>query len=406
MTDLPAAPGSPKWGSSTKMVVGFTVVAFVAGLLIYFRQIIGPLLIAFILSFLLHPLANRLKSLLNVSWRTAVNLIYLLLVILLGILFTLTGLAIIQQGQNLISFIERFAIELPDLVETIPTQIYTIGRFEIDFSQFDLAALAERLLATLQPLLGQAGSLLSKFATSAITTLGWGLFVLLVSYFLLSESGTLTGNLVNIDIPGYNEDLRRLGRQLGIIWDAFLRGQLVISILVVISYYILLNILGTRSSLAIALMAGLARFVPYVGPLTVWTITAIVAFVQPSNYFGLEPFFYALLVLVACLILDQIYDNLVSPRILGHSLGVHPAGVLIAAIVVAQLIGILGLVLAAPMLATLNLVGRYVLRKLFDQDPWPESEPSRQPIKIPWGRFLGRLRAWWRRFTSKPKINR
>ena len=392
---------SPNWGPSTKLVVGLSVVAFAAALLIYFRQIIGPLVLAFILAYVFFPLVSRLKEWLHISWRTAVNIIYLLLIIILGGLSTLTGLAVVQQIQSLISFVEGFVNDLPELVESLTTQEYTIGPIPIDFSQFDLTALAEQLLQSLQPLLGQAGSIVTQVAASAATSVGWGLFVLLISYFLLSESGRFPGSLVRIDIPGYNNDIHRLGNQLGTVWNSFLRGQLILSFLIIISYYVLLNILGTRAALAISLMAGLARFIPYLGPLVTWIVTAIVAFVQTGNYFGLEPYQYALLVLVACLLLDQIFDNLIGPRILGETLGVHPAGVLIAAIIVARLIGIIGLILAAPTLATVNILGRYILRKMFDQEPWPETDETPAGGYVSWRQMYGRLNSWWGKFTEK-----
>ncbi|MEW5867882.1 MAG: AI-2E family transporter [Chloroflexota bacterium] len=398
-----AAPDeSPKWGSTTKMVVGLTVVALFAALLFQFRQIIGPLLLTFILAFLLHPVVNRLNALTpRLSWRTSVNLVYLVLVVLLGGSFTITGLAVIQQAQSLVSFVDRFVKDLPALLADLSGRVYAIGPFQFDLSQFDLAALANQLLGVVQPLLGQVGGLVSVLATSAASTLGWGLFVLLVSYFLLSESGRFPENPLQIEIPGYNADTRRLGHELAQTWNAFLRGQLVISLLVILSYSVLLTILGTRFTLAIAMLAGLARFVPWIGPLITWTVTALVAFFQTSNYFDLSPFRYAALVLIACLVLDQIFDNLIVPRLLGQTLGVHPAGVLIAAIVVTNLIGIVGLVLAAPVLATLNLLGRYVLRKMFDLPPWPEPEKESARIELPWVRLYRSLSAWWRKRQSK-----
>jgi predicted PurR-regulated permease PerM len=212
---------------------------------------------------------------------------------------------------------------------------------------------------------------------------------------------------VHIDIPGYSADIQRLARELFSTWDAFLRGQLVISLLVIISYYLLLTILGTRLTLVIALLAGAARFIPWVGPLITWTVTAIVAFLQADNYFGMGAVQYALLVVVLCLALDTIFDNLVVPRLMGRALGVHPAGVLIAAIIATNLIGIIGLVLAAPVLATLALLSRYVLRKMFDLDPWPESEQTLRPPpkELPWVRFGRRLQAQvrhiWRRLKGQ-----
>ena len=388
-------PKSPNWDSTTKMVIGLTIIALIAALLIYFRSIIGPLILAVILAFLLHPVAAWGSKYLNTSWRVSVNLIYLILVIMLGVLVTITGLAILQQTQSLVSFVERFISGLPGMVEDLSTKTYMVGPFQLDFTQLDLEAIAQQLLSIVQPLVGQAGSLVSKFATSAAGTFGWGLFVLLVSYFLLSESGQLRENLVHIEVPGYSADIQRLARELALTWDAFLRGQLIISILVILSYYILLTILGTRLTLAIALMAGAARFVPYIGPLVTWTVTAIVAFLQTSNYYGLEPFHYAVLVVALCFLLDQIFDNLVVPRFLGQTLGVHPAGVLIAAIIATNLIGIIGLVLAAPVLATLSLLARYIGRKMFDLDPWPEETPTRSSVTMPWARTRQRLVDSW-----------
>jgi predicted PurR-regulated permease PerM len=94
--------------------------------------------------------------------------------------------------------------------------------------------------------------------------------------------------------------------------------------------------------------------------------------------------------------MDQIYDNLVSPRIMGKSLGVHPAAVLVVAIIAFNLIGIIGLVLAAPALATVNLIGRYTARKMFDRDPWADFKEEVEPMGFHWVVRLYRyLSVWW-----------
>jgi predicted PurR-regulated permease PerM len=373
----------------------------VAALLIYFRTIIGPLLLAFILAYLFQPLAAWLTTTLHLPWRTSVNLIYLLTLILLVGLVTIAGLALIQQAQSLVIFIGNFIDNLPQLVNQLTTQTYTIGPFPLDFSQLDLEAAVQQLLGMVQPLVGQAGNIVARFAASAATLLGWTLFVLLISYFLLSESGQVRQNLVHIDIPGYNADSQRLIGELTRIWDAFLRGQLLISLLIVVSYYILLTILGTRLSLVIAIMAGLAAFIPYVGPLITWTVTVIISYLQVDNYFGLSSVNYALLVLVCCLILNQVFDSYITPRVMGHTLGVHPAGVLIAAIIATDLIGLVGLVLAAPVLATVMLMGRYIVRKMLDLNPWPVVETKPRPITPFWVRVARRSQAIWRWLRSR-----
>ena len=399
-TPMPPS-NSPTWGSTTKLVVGLTVVGIIAALLVQFRSIIGPLILAFILSYLIHPVADRFSKVARIPWRTSVNLLYLFLVIILGGLFTLTGFAVAQQLQSLIGLVQRFVADLPRIAADLSTRIYYLGPFELNFGQFDLQTITQQVLAAVQPLLGRVGTLVSTFAASAVVTLGWGFFVLVVSYFLLADGSQVSNEIFRVDIPGYNVDFRRLGRELREIWNAFLRGQLIIILLIILSYTVLMMILGVRYAIGIAILAGLARFVPYVGPLITWTVTWLVAFFQGGNYFGLQPLHYAILVVVCALVLDQIFDNLISPRFMGHTLGVHPAAVLVAAIIAANLIGIIGLVLAAPVLATINLVGRYVVRKMFDLDPWPEPEIEPEPVELPWVRGLNQLKTWWKTLQQR-----
>ncbi len=385
--ERPTQTESPKWGSTTKTVVGLAIVAIIAALLINFMDVIPPLLLAFILAFFIHPVAAWTCRVLHIGWRGAVNLIYLLLAVVLIALITLTGLAIVQQAQSLIGYIQNFIAGLPELVQSLSTRSYDFGPLHLNFAQIDLQSLVNQVLGIVQPVLGRAGSLLGVVATSAAAGIGWGIFILFVSYFLLSESGQIRENLLHFEIPGYNADIRKLIQKLTGIWDAFLRGQLLICLLVIIGYIILLSILGTRLALAIAFMAGLARFVPYLGPFVTWTVLAIVTFFQSGNYFGMEPLAYTVMVLAICILFDQFFDYIIAPRIIGQTLGLHPAGVLVAAIVAAKWLGIVGLVLAAPVLATLLLLGRYVGRKMFDQPPWPAQEEQPRKVELPWKRL-------------------
>jgi predicted PurR-regulated permease PerM len=388
---------SPQWSTNTKLVIGLTMVAIAAALLIYVRSIVGPLLLAFILSYALHPLVGRLTISTRLNWRMAVNLVYLVVLILVASLLAWAGVAIINQFQSLIRLVQNFIeVSLPTLAADLSTNVYNIGPFQLDLTQFDLLALSEQLLNIIQPVLGQAGALLSTFAASAAVTVGWLLFILVVSYFMLAESSRVPSNLLRVDFPGYDRDIRLLGAELQKIWNAFLRGQLIIFVLAIILTFTMLSVLGLRLALVIALIAGLGKFVPYLGPLIVLVVAGVVAFFQAGNIFGLLPWQYTVLVLVALVILDQSFDNLVTPRLLGRTLDLHPAAILVAALIAFNLIGIVGLVLAAPVLATVKLIGRYTLRKMFDLDPWLETGPPPPPFEFPWKRLRDYSIERWR----------
>lgn len=391
MSDTTSPPPSPVWNSGTKLIVGLTFVGILVALLIYFRSIIGPLLLAIILAYVLHPVAGFLHHKTRLNWRWAVNIVFVIFVLILLSILAVSGIAIVQQMQSLINVINTFTVGLPEFVEDISSRSYMIGPYQFGLSQTDLQSLTNQVLDTLQPVLGRFGSVLSSFAASALVTMGWILFVLVIAYFLLARTGEVTDEMINFDIPGYNDDIRRMNLEFRRIWNVFLRGQLIIFGLAIVLYSILLTTLGVRYALGIAIMAGVARFIPYVGPILVWIVTALVAFFQGSNYFGLETWIYVILVVGLCLILDAVLDNIVVPKFHGDTLGLHPAAVLVAALIAAQLIGFVGLVLAAPVLATMVLVSRYFLRKMLDQDPWPDSEFGSQKSNIPWNEFISRL---------------
>lgn len=393
---------SPPWSPTTKLIVGLTFTSLVAALLIYFRSFIGPLLLAIVLAYALHPLAAILSRATRLNWRWAVNIVFLVFVILLLGALTLSGLAIIQQMQSLFVIINTFTSNLPALVEEISGKTFTFGPFVFSLTQYDLQSLVNQLLGILQPLIGQFGLLISTFATSALSTLAWGGFVLVIAYFLLARTGEVTDEMIELDIPGYSDDIKHFTAEFRRIWNAFLRGQLIIFLLTIVVYSLLLTILGLRYSLGIAILAGVARFIPYIGPLIVWIITVLVALLQPSNYFGLQAWSYALIVLAACLLLDLALDNIVVPRFHGRALGLHPAAVLVAAIAAAQLLGIVGLVLAAPVLASIVLVLRYITRKMLDLDPWPANEiTSSTHVEFPWVDLYKRLNVWRTKFQRK-----
>jgi predicted PurR-regulated permease PerM len=374
MTDSVPVYPSPKWSPTAKTVVGLTIAGIILGTLIYFRSLIGPMMVAVILAYLLHPVADRIKKVTHISWRLIVTILYLLvLVILIGIL-TLSGLAIVNQSKNLIGVIQDFmTTDLSTIVNDISAQDFSIGPFELDMSKFDLNSLTQQLVQTLEPLLGRLGTSIGAVATSALGTIGMMLFIVLISYFLLMEAGQFPDTADFVHIPGYDADIRRLSAELGYLWNAFLRGQLLIISLTILVYTILMSGMGVRNWVfIIAILAGLARLVPYLGPTVTWTVTIIVTLVQGDNYFGLPPVFYAALVVAVALVVDQIFDNIVSPLIFGQALRIHPALLLLGALAAARLFGLIGLLLAAPVIATLKLVGSYTVRKMLDLDPWQE----------------------------------
>ena len=376
---------SPRWSPTTKLLVGLVGVAIVAFLFVRFTSLITPLLMVFILAYLFHPIATMISYWLRVSWKAAVNILYFVILILVIGSLAVGGVGLVAQVQSLIQLVQTIVADLPKYVEALSGQVFQIGPFRLDMRTIDLNAVSSQLLSFVQPLLGRTGNLVTAVAGGAAEIFGWTFFILIVSYFLMVESSGLQSDLIKVEVPGYNEDLRKLGSKLSTIWNSFLRGQIFIFAMATVIYIFVLSIFGVRYAIGIAFLAGLAKFLPYIGPAITWVVMALVTYFQRPTPFGMEPLTYMLMVVITTTIIDWVIDNLIVPRIMARSLRVHPAAVLVTALIAANLLGILGVVIAAPFLASIMLLGRYTMRKMLDLNPWPpgESVPA-QPISFEW----------------------
>ncbi len=372
----PRSSFSPRWTATTKLLVGLVVVGIMAFLLIRFTSLITPLLMVFILAYLFHPVASAIGRSLHISWKAAVNILYLVILLLILGSLTAGSVGLVAQVKSVIETVQTFVNNLPGYMRDISGRVFQVGPFTLDMRTIDINAVSQQLLSYIQPVLSRTGNLVTIVAGGAAEIFGWTFFVLIVSYFLMVESTGLQSDLIKFEIPGYNEDLRKLGSRLSAIWNSFLRGQIFIFGLATVVYILVLSVFGVQYAIGIAFMAGLAKFLPYIGPALTWIVMALVTYFQRPTPFGMQPLAYMLMVVISTTVIDWIIDNLIAPRIMARTLRVHPAAVLVTALVAANLLGILGVVIAAPFLASLMLLGRYIMRKMFDLNPWPQGEPA------------------------------
>jgi predicted PurR-regulated permease PerM len=395
--------GSPHWSTNTKLLAAATLLIIAGAAVVRFWHIITPLLVALIMAYLLHPVASFLRRRLGLPWVAAVTVIYVVTVTVVILLLGIGGFELAPQIESLIRLLETTLDELPSLIQNLSLAQITIGPFVLSAENLPLGDLSNQLVDAIRPLLGQTGSLIATVAGGAISTLGWVFFVMFVSYFLLIESGGISEQIVNVNVPGYEDDIQRMGTSLNRIWNRFLRGQIIIFLVAVAAYTVLLTVLGVRYAFGLALIAGLARFLPYIGPLMNWILLGLVTYFQAFKLFGLSPLAYTALVIGLAILLDQVLDNLVAPRLMSKALKVHPAAVLVAVLIAADLLGLIGVVIAAPILATVQLLGTYILRKLTDKDPFPpeEAPPPERSLRARLRLFFQQLRARLRRPTSR-----
>ncbi len=396
---------SPPWGLATKAIVAIITLLLVALVAYRFQSLIAQLVFAAILAYLLNPVINFIDERTSLKRNNVIVVAYLLAAA--GLIWALIALgvaafqeigALIEEAPTLIDRITDIFQEL-----TTRTEPIEIGQLHIDPINIPWDAITNQIIGMIEPLVSQSGQFVGQAATTVVGIIGNFFFIFVISIYIAIEipkMGEYVGDFAQT--PGYRQDAERITREFGGVWSSYLRGQVILGLIIFLVVWVGLSILGVQNALALGLLSGLLEFIPVLGPVIGAGAAVAVAFFQPQNYLGLLNWQFALAVLALMFLIQQLENNLLVPRIVGDALDLHPLVVMLAVFMGGSVAGILGAILAAPVTATLKLLGVYAWRKMFDLHPFPEPEEENPP---PGPIFSDRVRAFggkiWQRLSKK-----
>jgi predicted PurR-regulated permease PerM len=367
------------WSSQTKLVISIILFGLTVYLLYRFRVVLPPLILALILAYVLSPLVQIVEKRLGGKRTLATALIYLGLLAILIALLSIIIPPLVEQTTALNLDAQQFF----SAVESILDQ-----RFEVAGQVIDLDILYQQLVGYLpgvaEPIFGQT----LIFAFDVISSLVWVVFVVIVSFYLIKDGPSLREWLENFIPAPYRPDFVRLRREINIIWSAFFRGQIMLGLVVASIISIAGFIIGLPFALAIGVLGGILELVPSIGYIIWLIIASILAFTLGSNWMPIPNWAFSLLVIGLYLVFIQFDLNYLIPRIIGRRVQLPPLVVILGIVVGGVLAGVLGIFLAAPMIASARVIGRYIYANLTDQDPFPVQEDTTLPPPDP---------QWWRK---------
>lgn len=388
---------SPPWQTGTRLTIAGLLILLVGVLVYATRGVIAPLVIAFLLAYLLHPLVSRLENWTGMPRTVAVVLVYLLLILLIAGATTGVGLAIAQQVVGIAQDLSALIGQLPTFLRELSESSIQVGPWTVDLAQANLDPLINSLTSSIQPVVSRTGTIVASAVSTTASTVATLVLVLVMGYYLLRDFDHLGGSLLDLVPPEYREDVGRLLDETGRVWGSFLRGQLILGVVMGVGAALVYGAIGMRFALGLGLITGLMEFIPIFGPFIAGGVAVLLAVFQASNFWGLSPLGFVLLVLAIAVLIQQIENTILVPRILGHNLNLHPLIVLVAAISGGLLAGFLGILLAAPSVATMRLWLGYLYRKTVGLDTWPSPVIEASP-ETPTEGIWTRLRDWLPRF--------
>ncbi len=377
---------SPPWSQSTKIIV-IVIGIILLGLSIWaFQSILAIVLIAGIITYLLNPLISKITEHTFLGRTLSVILVYLGLAILIIIGLVAIGVAAFDQIINLITAVPEFIQGLAERFSNFTNRqdpIELAGSIVFTPQDIPWENIGDQVLGLIEPAARQSTQIVANFASSSVAVLGNTFFIFILSVYFAIEVPRLHVYVNQFtELPGLQKDTERLLQQIKFTWDSFLRGQLTLAIFIFFVDWAGLSILGVENALALGILGGLMEFVPTLGAIISTIAAVLVAFFQQDPSFGLTSFQFAGIVSVFMILVQQLENNLLVPKIVGDSLNLHPVIILVGVLIGASVGGILGAMLAAPIIASLMIIINYTWYKLYDMPPFAY-EKERRPLASP-----------------------
>jgi predicted PurR-regulated permease PerM len=357
----------------------------IAALLILYRVrgLLLPFVMAVILAYLVEPLVKLIHKRIRMPRILIIVLIYLVIIAFLVAIPVSAIPPIVGQVNLLIKNFPSYIFKIGVLVQELQDPIVITEDIVIPLDAWELdqafLTLSSNLLNIVQGLGGQTISIFSNVVGASLSTVGWVVVVLFLSFYLVKDYEQLFAGMLKLAPEDYHGDLIRLSKEMSLLWNAFLRGQLVLCLVVAGIVFAVAMVLGLPSALLLAVIAGLMEFFPTIGPVLAAIPAVIIGYIQyDSSWLGqiTGPFWFVVIIIVIYAVIYQTENYVLLPRIIGYRLRLHPVVVILGAIAGATVAGILGILLAAPFLASMRLIFSYIYCKLTDRPPFLEGEAA------------------------------
>jgi len=324
-----------------------TVGLVVFGLIYLLSPILSPFLVGALLAYLSDPLADRLEAR-GLSRTSSVVIVFL-------VLTAVVAIALLLLLPHLLTQVQLMVERVPRVIEVLNTELlpFVEANLGLELGRPDLKQVAAVLTQHWQTTGSIATTLISSVAQSGLAVVAWFANLLLipvVTFYLLRDWDLMMARIKEL-LPRNIEPVVSLwAGECDEVLGAFMKGQLVVMLVLGIIYALGLALLGVDLALLLGITAGLASIVPYLGVVVGVLSSAIAAYVQmqdPTILIGVALVFGV----------GQLLEGMVlTPKLVGDQIGLHPVAVIFAIMAGGQLFGFVGVLLALPVAAVIRVL--------------------------------------------------
>jgi len=403
------APAGNRWSTPTRYIMG--VFLFLAVLLVLYigRSAIPLVLAAALLALFVDPVIKFFIRRLRMKTGLAVGITYFFVVVVLFLVPLLAIPAILDAADFATNFDFRLTVEkLSDVIQSTSASLKAYPGLVSILTPVlgSIDTLLNNLLSTAQPgapaidlsldeltsRFGQALGIVADFLGPTISVLASIFFIFLLSLQITLTAGEVRNWYADLIPPSIGPELSQLIQQVRRAWTGFLRGQMLLMLVVGTITWLGGIALGLPQPFLLGVLAGLMELIPNIGPILAAIPAVLLALIFGSAHFALNNIIFALLVVGFYVLVQLLENQFLVPRIMGDAVDLPTLVVLIGTIAGAGAFGILGALLATPVIATGNLVFRYIYRKIQENPPAEAPSEDRPGFLEGFRSFLSRLR--------------
>jgi predicted PurR-regulated permease PerM len=322
------------------IALAFVVLNFASGLFTAFGDILLLFFLAWLLSFALLPLINAVARVPKLPQAGAVIVVYLAIVgVVLGL--------IIQLSSSLVTSISEFLRNAPTFEAQLTAVLADLqARLAAFGLSVDLVSQASQIVQNLRQFADSLIQPLQSVAVASIGVFGNILILVILSIYIAVDRGEIVAFLYRLVPPAYVPQARMLQASVSRSFGGFLRGQVLMGVLFAVFTGAVNIAFGLPYAAVTTVAAGLLQMVPFFGPFVSWAPPVLVAVLIPNGP--------VLPVLILMAIAWFVTMNIVQPRLMADSVGIHPIVVLGSVVVGLRVAGIAGAIFGIPIAAVIS----------------------------------------------------
>ena len=333
-------------------------VALVGWVLYLLAPVLTPFVAAALLAYMGDPLADRLQRL-KMPRTVAVFTVFLITFLVLALLIVLVGPLIKTQVGALFQALPDIArqveqVWLPTVMEWLNVEAgddVGIGAFLARYSDMVGSWSGKVLLSVTKSGGALAAAVLSLFLIPILT------------FYLLRDWDSILLHFGALVPESQRDTVFQLARETDDVLSAFLRGQLLVMAALATIYSLGLGLVGLKFAIAIGVVSGLVSFVPYLGFVFGILLAGLTVALEP------DPLWQLVGVLVTFTLAQFIEGSVLTPKLVGDRIGLHPVIIIFAVAAGGQLFGFFGILLALPAAAVLSVLVRFAYNRYLKEHP-------------------------------------